>query len=104
MAARKTRPALTPEAQESRLTSLAMTEAEKRIRDGTASSQLLIEFIKRASPKHQQEIEKLRHENELLKAKTKALENAEEQKVLYEQALRAMRNYSGMGNDADDEY
>lgn len=102
MAARKMRPALTPEAREDQLISMAMDETEKRIRDGTASSQLLLEFVKRGSVKYRQENEKLKKEVELLRAKTKAIDNLEDQKVLYEQALKAMRNYGGMGDP--DEY
>ena len=48
------------------------------------------------------EREKLEEENRLLKARTKALANAEEIKVLYEQALKAMRSYAGEGDP--DEY
>ena len=43
-------------------------------------------------------------ENELVAAKTKALANAEEIKVLYEEALKAMRRYGGHGDDEYDEY
>ena len=43
-------------------------------------------------------------ENELVAAKTKALANAEEIKVLYEEALKAMRRYGGHGEDEEYEY
>lgn len=96
------RPATTPESRENQMIALAMDLVEQRLRDGTASSQETTHFLKLASPKNKLEIEKLRLENEHTAAKTKALENSEEIKVLYEEALKAMRRYGGHGDD--DEY
>lgn len=96
------RPPLTPEAKESQMISLAHDLAEKQLRDGTASSQVITHFLKMGSEKERLEREKLEEENRLLKARTKALANAEEIKVLYEQALKAMRSYAGEGDH--DEY
>lgn len=96
------RPALTPESRENQLISLAVDLAEQQLRDGTASSQVISHFLKLGSTREKLERERLEEENKLLKAKTRALENAEEVKVLYEQALKAMRNYAGQGEP--DEY
>lgn len=98
----KLRPALSPEARENQMVALAMDLVEQRLRDGTASSQETTHFLKLVSSKAKLEQEKLRLENELVSAKTKALANAEEIKVLYEEALKAMRRYGGHGDD--DEY
>lgn len=99
------RPALTPEARENQMIALAMDLVEQRLRDGTASSQETTHFLKAASNKHKLEMERLRLENELVAAKTKALANAEEIKVLYEEALKAMRRYGGHGDEDEyDEY
>ena len=95
----KLRPALTPEGRESQMAALAMDLVEQRLRDGTASSQETTHFLKLVSSKAKLEQERLRLENELVAAKTKALGDAEEIKVLYENALKAMRRYQG----ADDE-
>lgn len=99
---RKMRPALTPEARENQMISLAVDLAERQLQDGTASSQVITHYLKLGSIREKLERERLEEENRLLKAKTKALENAEEIKVLYENALRAMRNYGGQGDP--DEY
>lgn len=99
---KKMRPALTPEARENQMISLAIDLAEEQLRSGTASSQIITHFLKLGTTKAELEKEKLEQENELLKAKTKALESGEEVKVLYEQALKAMKNYSGQGEP--DEY
>lgn len=96
------RPALTPEARENQLISLAIDLVEQRLLDGTASSQETTHFLKIGSTRAQMELEKMKLENELTAAKTKALANADEMKVLYEEALKAMRTYSGQGDQ--DEY
>lgn len=98
----KLKPALTPESKENQMISLAMDLVEQRLRDGTASSQETTHFLKLASPRAKLEQERLMRENELLAAKTKALADAEEIKVLYEEALKAMRRYGGHGDE--DEY
>ena len=99
---RAMRPALTPDAKEKQMISLATDLAEQQLRDGTASSQLITHYLKLGSMREKLERERLEEENKLRRAKTKAMENAEEVKVLYEQALRAMRNYAGYGEP--DEY
>lgn len=98
----KMRPAITLEARENQLISLAVDLAEQQLREGTASSQVITHYLKLGSTREKLERERLEEENKLLKAKTKAYENAEEIKTLYEQALKAMRNYGGQGEP--DEY
>lgn len=99
---RKSRPALTPEARENQLIALAVDVAEGQLRNGTASSQVITHFLKLGTTRAELEKEKLIRENELLRAKAKALDSAEEIKVLYADALKAMRNYAGQGDP--DEY
>lgn len=95
---RKSRPALTPEARENQLIALAVDVAEEQLRNGTASSQVITHFLKLGTTRAELEKEKLVRENELLRAKAKALDSAEEIKVLYADALKAMRNYAGQGD------
>ncbi len=97
------RPALTPEARENQLISLAIDLVEQRLMDGTASSQETTHFLKLASRKAKLEAERFELENELIKAKTKALHDAADMKALYENAIAAMRTYSGHGGDIEDE-
>lgn len=98
----KMRPALTPEARENQCIALAMDLAEQQLRDGTASSQVITHFLKAGATRAELEKEKLRKENLVLEAKAKAYESGEEIKTLYENALKAMRNYAGYGEP--DEY
>lgn len=100
----KLRPALNPDARENQMIALAMDLVEQRLRDGTASSQETTHFLKLASPTNKLQQRKLELENELTAAKTKALGDAQEIKVLYEEALKAMRRYGGHGDDEEYEY
>lgn len=94
-------PALTPEARENQLISLAYNEVERRIRDGSASSQELTVFLKAGSQRNRIEIEKLKHENEMLRAKTEAIESAKKEEELYAEVIDALRKYSGDEDDGD---
>jgi hypothetical protein len=78
--------------------SLAIDCAEKQLREGTASSQVITHYLKLASTKNQLEMEKLKKENELLKAKTEAIKSAKSQEELYAKAIEAIRIYSGAGS------
>ena len=97
--AKMMRPALTPEARENQMISLAVDLAEKQMREGTASAQVITHYLKLGATTARLEKEKLERENELLKAKTKALESAERVEELYTNAINAMRNYSGYGSE-----
>lgn len=92
---RKIRPALTPEARENQLIALAMDLAEQQLKDGTASSQLITEFVKRGATKAKLEMQKLEEENKLLRAKTEVLETSKNVEALYAEAIKAMQSYSG---------
>lgn len=98
---RRTRPALTPEARENQMIALAMDLAEQQLRDGTASSQLITEFVKRGSTKARLEKEILAEQKELMAAKTQSLQSAQRIEELYTNALNAMRSYSGQGEPDD---
>ena len=99
---RKRRPALTPEARENQMISLAIDLVEQRLIDGTASSQETTHFLKLGSTKAMLEREKLIEENRLLRAKTKAVESSERSEKLFEEAIEAMKKYGGHGGDVND--
>lgn len=98
---RKMRPALSPEARENQLVSLAVDLAEKQLRDGTASSQVITHYLKLGSTKERIEKEILEKQKELIEAKTQSLQSAQRIEELYKNALDAMRNYSGQGGPDD---
>lgn len=74
---------------------LAMEEAERRLRNGTATSQLISQFVKYGTERERYEREKLRRENELLEVKAEAIRSAERMEEIYTKAIDAMRMYNG---------
>ena len=99
---RKMRPALSPEARENQLIYLATDLVERRLTEGTASSQEVTHFLKLGTTKERLEREKLEEENKLLRAKTENLQSQKRVEELYTEALNAMRRYAGQGEQ--DEY
>jgi hypothetical protein len=96
-------PGKTIEAREAQLINLAADLAEKQLRDGTASSQVMTHFLKLGSTRNRSEMQKLETENKLLAAKIESLESSKRVEELYKKALQAMREYSGNLGEEDDE-
>lgn len=85
------------------MVSLAHDLAERQIRDGSASSQILTHFLKLGSSRELLEQERLSHENELTRVKIEALESQKKVEELYREALTAMRTYTGEEPLPDDD-
>ena len=99
---RRMRPAFTPEDRENQLISLAVDLAEQQLLDGTASSQVITHYLKLGSTKEKLEKDILKAQGKLIEAKTQSLESAKKIEELYENALNAMRHYSGNDGVEDD--
>ena len=97
-------PATTPEGREQQLIALAMEATEKRIRNGTASAQELVHFLKAGSPTAKLERQILEKQRDLVVAKTSAIESQKRVEELYSNARSAMRAYSGDSEKEDDIY
>lgn len=93
------KPAMTPEQDENECISLAFALAKEKLRDGTASSQLITEFIKAGSYKRELEIEELRSKVKLLETKCISLESQRRSEDIAEKALQAFRTYAGQVDD-----
>lgn len=104
MAKRKPAPARSPEARENQLINLAVDETERRLRNGTASSQIITTLLKLATTRAQLELEKLRSDISLQKAKEQEIEDKASNKDLFAQALEAFRSYRGDVDEEDEEY
>lgn len=100
---RRRKPATSPEARENELVSYAADLAEEQILGGTASSQVITHFLKLGSSREKLEQQRLQHENELLQVKREAMESQKRVEELYLQALDAMRSYSGVGSQLDED-
>lgn len=103
MSKRKQTPARTPEARNKQLTKLAADEAERRLRDGTASSQLVTALLNMASEKTKLEIKRLKSDLAVANAKIKQMESQTNSNDLYARAIEAFKSYSGCREDLDDE-
>lgn len=87
------RPAMDHRAREIQLAGLAENLVEKRLREGTASSQETTYYLKLGSERTRLEIERLEEENKLLRAKTEAIQSGARIEKLYEEAIRAFGTY-----------
>lgn len=80
----------------------AIDLAEKQLREGTASSQVITHFLKLGSSKERLEKEYLEMQKDLVQAKTESIKSAQRVEELYTNALNAMRNYSrNRGDDSE---
>ena len=90
----KRRAALTPEGRENQLIDLAVSLVEKRLLEGTASSQEVTTILKLGTTR-------ARLENERL-AKDEAYKSGVRMDELYEKAMAAFKRYSGQEEDEDE--
>lgn len=93
---------LTPEARESQMISLAMDLAEKRLREGTASAQEVVHFLKLGASTTKTEKQLSEAQVKLAETKIKAYEQSQKVEELYANAISAMRLYSGQSNSDDE--
>lgn len=96
----RSRPATTPEGREDQVIAAAYDLAEKQIREGTASSQVITHFLKMGSRKERLENEILVEQKKLVSAKTESIQTSREVNELYNNAISAMRRYKGDEEDA----
>lgn len=88
-------PARSIEEREDQLIALAVDMAEEQLRNKTASAQVLTHYLKLGTTKAELERVKLENENLLLQAKTESLQSQKRTEELYQNALVAMKEYSG---------
>ncbi len=79
------------EAREQELVSLAYDAVEKRIKDGKASAQELVYFLKIGSARERLDTESVEREMQLKQAKIDNLKSAESKEKLYSDAIAAMQ-------------
>jgi hypothetical protein len=92
---RRQSPAKSLEARENQLIALAVNLAEKQLRSGKASSQVITHYLKLGSTRDRKEQEILQKQSDLLTAKTKVIESTQTSEALYKEALEAMKKYGG---------
>ena len=89
------RPATTPEARELEMVALAFDVAEKQMREGTASAQVITHFLKFGSSRNLLEEEKLRKENLLIQARVNDISASAQNSELYTEVIKMMKIYTG---------
>lgn len=89
------KPETTPQGRESKLISMAEKLAEKQLRDGTASSQVITHFLKLGSTREEKEQAKIEGEIALQEARIRSLGTTERLETLQAEALRAFQGYQG---------
>lgn len=95
-------PAINSDNNMIRLSALAEEEAEKRIRDGSASDSLLIQTMKYGTRMYQLEVEKLISEQELMKQKIENYKLAATVEEDIKEVINALKGYR-IKDDEDDE-
>lgn len=98
---KKPRRARTAEARENQLISLAFDLAEEKLRNGTASSQIIAALLNLGTSKHKLELERMRKDLEVSDAKIEQMKNQETGRELMEEAIKAFRTYSGQPEEDD---
>ena len=103
---KKSPPASSPRVRENQIVNLAYDEAEKRIREGTATSQLLTFFLKLGTMREEMELEKMRSELRLAEAKIQQIDDQKNIKELYQKAIEAQKRYRGdsFSEEEEDDY
>lgn len=92
-------PAMTVEARESQLISLAIDRAEEQLRNGTAPAQVITHFLKLGSTKERLEKEIMEKQKDLIATKNETLQLTKRVEELYSNAIAAMKSYSGADED-----
>lgn len=88
-------PATTPEERELQLILAAQDLAERQIRDGTASAQVISHYLKLGSSRERLEQQLMAQQAQLVEAKIENLASAARVEELYGRAISAMREYAG---------
>lgn len=97
-------PGKTLEARERQMISLAVDQAEKLLMQGKAPTAVLVHYLRLGASDYPLRKERLQRQNELAAAKTEAINRQEESAELYQNAIEAMRRYSGsFGQEEFDE-
>lgn len=95
------RPATNPKDREDEMINLAVDLAEQQLRDGTASTTVLVHYLKLGSTRGMLEQEMLENKTQMIKAQTESIKSSKRMEDLYNNALSAMRLYSGASGEQD---
>lgn len=89
------RPDFTAAARERRLVGLAYDEAERRLKDGSASSEMICHFLRVGSSKEYLDQQLMQGKIELQQAKTEMYKAQQKSEEMFAAAISAMKSYQG---------
>lgn len=99
---RKTPPDISSSAIEKRLIAKSYAEAERRIDNGTATSEMICLFLKAGSSKQFIEEQKAQAELDYTRAKVALVESQIKTEEMFTEAMKSMRIYHGDIDDVED--
>lgn len=102
MANRKSPVARSAEARENEMIALATDLAEKQLREGTASAQVITHYLKLATTREQMEKKELEEKIKLLEARTEQIKAAKQDEEYYNRIVSAIKSYQGVNYESDD--
>lgn len=97
-------PARTFEAEEDRLINLAQSLAEKQMREGTASSQVQVHYLRLGSSREKLEQRRLRGLIDLEKIKAETIASEKRMEEIAEKAINALKSYQGRPPRTENDY
>ena len=95
-------PATTQDAREKQLICMAYDLAEIRMRNGTASSQEVVHFLRMGSQRDKLEKEIMGEQKKLVTAKAGAYESARNLETMINDAMEMFKVYNGKGEENED--
>jgi hypothetical protein len=95
--------ARTPDERENQLVEAATDLAEKQLRDGSASAQVITHYLKLGSSRERLEQERLKGEVNLMRIKEEHMASEMRTEQLMRDALNAMRGYQGLPENEETE-
>lgn len=98
---RRSKPAMSPEGVENQNIRLAYDLVEKRLREGTATSQETTHFLRIGSPTAKLEQDILRLKKAKLEAEIEAIKSQRRTEELYADAILAMKSYGMLPDDVE---
>ena len=84
-----------PDERDLQLCNLAVNLAEKQLREGTASAQVISHYLKMASKQNELDLEKMRLENAVLAAKERNLTASQQSDEKYGELISLLKGYRG---------
>lgn len=96
------KPSLDPDSREKQLVNLAVNEAEKQLKAGTASSAVIVHYLKLGTQLAKAQAKLVESQASLAQAKAESIKAEKETEASTEEAINAMKTYSGAPADDHD--